>query len=38
MVAAARSPAGSPVHHDVTGHDRGPALADDDEPFVGEDR
>jgi hypothetical protein len=38
MVAAARSPAGSPVCHCVTGYDRGPALADDDKSLVGQNR
>jgi hypothetical protein len=38
MVAAARSPAGSPVCCGVTGYDRGPSLADDDKPLVGQDR
>jgi hypothetical protein len=37
MVAAARSPARSPVHPDVTGYDCGPALPDDDESLLGQD-
>ena len=36
MAAAARSPAGSPVCHCVTGHDCGPALMDDDKSLVGQ--
>ncbi len=38
MVAVARSPAGSPVCHCVTGYDRSAALAYDDKSFLGEDR
>ena len=38
MVAVARSPAGSPVCHCVTGYDRGPALAHDDKSLVGQNR
>jgi hypothetical protein len=38
MVAAARSPAGSPVGHCVTGYDRGPALTEDDKSLVGQNR
>ena len=37
MIPAARSPGRPTVHHDVTGHDCGPALPDDDEPFLGQD-
>jgi hypothetical protein len=38
VVAAALRSCGAPLGADVTRHDRGPALADDDEPFLGEDR
>jgi hypothetical protein len=38
MAAVARSPAGSPVCHSVTGHDRGPALTEDDKSLVGQNR
>ena len=37
MVPAARGPARPTVHYDVTGYDRGPALPNDDEPFLGQD-
>ena len=37
MVPATRSPGRPAVHYDVTGYDRGPALPDDYEPFVGQD-
>ena len=37
MVAAAQSLAGSTVCRRVTGYDRGPALAHDDKPLVGQD-
>ena len=36
MVPAARSPGRPTVHHDVTGYDGGPALPEDDEPFLGQ--
>ena len=38
MVAVARSPAGSPVCHRVTGYDCGPALAEDDKSLVDQRR
>ena len=37
MVLAACGPGRPTVHHDVTGHDCGPALPEDDEPFLGQD-
>ena len=37
MVPAARSPGRPTVHHDVTGYDCGPALPEDEEPFLGQD-
>jgi hypothetical protein len=38
MVAATRSPGRSPIRHGVTGYDRGPALADDYQALVGQNR
>jgi hypothetical protein len=38
VVAAAQSSSGPPLRGDITCHDRGAALTDDDEPFLGEDR
>jgi hypothetical protein len=38
VVAVARSSARSPVRHGFTGYDRSPALSDDDQLLVGEDR
>ena len=37
MIPAARCPGRPAVHHDVTGYDRGPALPNDDKPFLGQD-
>jgi len=37
MVLAACSPGCPTVHHHVTGYDRGPALPEDNEPFLGQD-
>ena len=37
MVLAARGSGRSTVHHDLTGYDCGPALPEDDEPFLGQD-
>ena len=36
MVPAAASPARAAVHHNVTCYDCGPALPNDDEPFLGQ--
>jgi hypothetical protein len=37
MAPAVCSTGRSTVHHDITGHDCGPALPEDDEPFLGQD-
>ena len=37
MVLAACDTGNSTVHRDVTGHDCGPALPEDNEPFLGQD-
>ena len=37
VIPASRSTAGTPVRADFTGDNRGPALADEDQPFAGED-